>query len=158
MNSNWGYSLETLNSGQNWWFFVPRDLEIWWMTLKNNRAHFLYYFKICAAFQSHWYNQTGVTVWKRSFRVKIDNFLSHVTLKIDGWPWKTIGHLFYTTLSFVQHFKVIWIFKLELQSENVQFGSKLAIFLSPVTLKIDRWPWKTIGHPPMLLQALCIIS
>ena len=25
--SNWSYSPETLNSGQNWRFFVPRDLE-----------------------------------------------------------------------------------------------------------------------------------
>ena len=29
VKSNWSYSLETLNSGQNRWFFVPRDLEIW---------------------------------------------------------------------------------------------------------------------------------
>ena len=73
-------------------------------------------------------------------------FLSRVTLKFDGWPWKIIGHLFYTTLSFVQHFKAIGIFKLELQSGNAQFGSKLVIFLSRVTLKFDVWPWKTIGH------------
>ena len=80
------------------------------------------------------------------FGSKLKIFLSHVTLKFDGWPWKTIGHLFFTTLSFVQHFKAIGIFKLELQSRNAQFGSKLAIFLSCVTLKIDGWPWKTIGH------------
>ena len=40
---NWSYSLEMLNSGKNWRFFVPRDLEIWWMTLKNNSAPLLYY-------------------------------------------------------------------------------------------------------------------
>ena len=28
--------------------------------------------------------------------------LSRVTLKFDGWPWKTRGHLFYATSSFVQ--------------------------------------------------------
>ena len=28
---------------------------------------------------------------------KCDDFLSRVTLKFDGWPWKTIGHLFYAT-------------------------------------------------------------
>ena len=27
------------------------------------------------------------------------------TLKFDGWPRKTIGHLFYTTSSFAHHFK-----------------------------------------------------
>ena len=37
-------------------------------------------------------------------RVKIDNFLSRLTLKFDGWPYKTIEHLFYATLSFVHHF------------------------------------------------------
>ena len=73
-------------------------------------------------------------------------FLSRVTLKFDGWPWKTIGHLFYATLSFVHHFKAISEFKLELHSGNAQFGSKSVIFCPHVTLKLDRWPWKTIGH------------
>ena len=41
MNSNWSYSPETLNSGQNRQVFVPCDLEIWGMTLKNNRAPLL---------------------------------------------------------------------------------------------------------------------
>ena len=135
-----------LNSGKNWRFFVLRDLEIWWMTLKNYRAPLLYYIKLCAAFQSHWHIQTGVTVRKPSIRVKIGDFLSCVTLKFDGWPWKIIGHLFYTTLSFVQHFKAIGIFKLELQSGNPQFGSKLAIFCPGwlqnwhMTLKNNRAP------------------
>ena len=34
-------------------FFVPCDLEIRWMTLKNNRAPFLHHFKLCASFRSH---------------------------------------------------------------------------------------------------------
>ena len=45
-------------------------------------------------------------------------FFSRVTLKFDGWPSKTIGHLFYATSSFVQHFIAIGEFKLELQSGN----------------------------------------
>ena len=146
MNSNWSYSLETLNSGQNWRFVVPHDLEIWWMTLENNRALLQYYVKLCASFQLHQWIETGVTVQKRSTRVSISNFLSRVTLKFDGWPWKTIGHLFYTTLSFVHHFKTMDELELELQSRNTQFESKSAIFLSPVILKFDGWPWKTIGH------------
>ena len=71
-----------LNSGKNWQFFVPHDLEIWWMTLKNNRAPLLYYIKLCAAFQSHWHIQTGVTVRKHSIRVKIGDFL------FRDWLWK----------------------------------------------------------------------
>ena len=102
--------------------------------------------KLCASFQSHRCIQTGVTVWKRSIRVKIGDYLSRVTLNYDGWPWKTIGHLFYATSSFVHHFKAIGQFKLELQSGNAQFGSKSVIFLSRVTLEFDEWPWKTIGH------------
>ena len=58
-----------------------------------------------------------------------------------------IGHLFYTTSSFVHHFNSIDEFKPKLQSGNDQFVSKLAIFfLSRVTFKFDRWPWKTIGQ------------
>ena len=74
-------------------FFYPCDLEIWRMTFKNNRAPLLFYFKFCVAFRSHWWIQTGVTVRKRPIWVKIDHFLSRVTLKFDGWPWKAIGHL-----------------------------------------------------------------
>ena len=145
MNSNWSYSPETLNSGQNWQYFVPSDLEIWWMTLENNRAPLLYYIKLCASFQIHGWSWIWFTVRKRPIQVKIGDFLSCVTKKLDGWHWKTIGHLFYNALSFMQHFKAISIIKLELQSGNPQFGSKLAIFY-PITLKIDRWPWKTIAH------------
>ena len=66
--------------------------------------------------------------------------------KFDEWPRKTMGHLFHTTSSFVHHFKSICAFKLDLQFGNAQFGSKLPIFLSHVTLKFDGRPWKTIGH------------
>ena len=68
-------------------------------------------------------------------------------LKFDEWPPITIRHLFYTSSSFLHHFKSIGEFKLELQSGNAQFGSKLAIFCPAcVILKFDGWPWKTIGH------------
>ena len=55
-------------------------------------------------------------------------FKSRVTLKFDGWPWKTIGHLYYATSSFVHHFVAISDSKLEIQSGNTQFGSKSTIF------------------------------
>ena len=134
MNSNWSYSPETPNLGQIQRFLEPCDLEIWWMTLKNNRAPLLCFFKLCAAFGSHWCIQTGVTVWKQPIWVKFDNFLSHVTLKFDRWPWKTIGHLFYATSSFVQHFIAIGEFKLQLQSRNTQSGLNW-------TMISAMWPW-----------------
>ena len=146
MNLNWSYSLETLNSGQNRRLYVLCDLAIWRMTFKNNRAPLLCYFKLCASFQSHRSIQTGVTVRKRSIRVKIGDFLSRVTLEFDGWPWKTIRHLFYDSASFVHHSVTTGEFKLELQSGNAQIGSKSTIFFSRVTLKFDGWPRKTIRH------------
>ena len=130
-----------------------------WMTSKNNRAPLLYYITLCASFQIHQWIQTEVTVPKRSIQVKIGDFLSRVTLKFNGWPGKTIGHLFYTTSSFVHHFKAICEFKLELQSGNAQFGSKSSIFCPVV------WPWNLMddlgerkGTPSTPHQALCIIS
>ena len=117
------------------------------MTLKNDRAHLLYYIKLCASFQSHGWIQTQVTVRKRSIWVKIGNFLSRVTFKFDGWPWETIGHLFYTTSSSVHHFKAMGEFKLKLQSgpETPNLGQNRRFFRR-VTLKIDGWHLKTIGH------------
>ena len=90
--------------------------------------------KLCASFHSHRWIQTKVTVRKRSIRVQIGDLLSRVTLKFDGWPWETIGHLFYVASSFMHHFIVIGEFKLKLQSGNAQFGSKSTIFLAV-------WPW-----------------
>ena len=179
------------------------------MTLKNNRAPFLCYFKLCASFHSHWWIQTGnaqsgsnstifsavwpwnladdleqgksegfdscdlpsnlaqilskslifqpVCAWnlmhdlkqgksegfescdrpiirKRPIWVKIGDVLYHVTLKFDGWPWETIGHLSFAVSSFVQHFIAIDEFKLELQSGNAQLGSNSTIFRAV-------WPW-----------------
>ena len=119
-------------------FFSLCELELWWMTLKNNRVPLLYYNKLCASFQIHRWIQTGVTVWKRSIRVKIGNFLSRVFFKFDGWSWKTMGHLFYATTTSVHHFKTISEFKLQLQSGNAQFGSKLPTFLPGTDRQTDR--------------------
>ena len=111
-------------------FLEQCDLQTWQMTLKSNRAPRLCYFKLCASFGTHWWIQTGVTVLKRPIWVKINDFLCCVTFKLDGWPWKTIGHLFYDTLSFEHHFNAIVKFKLKLKSGNAQFGSKSTIFLA----------------------------
>ena len=90
----------------------------------------------------HWWIQTWVTDQRHSIQVKDSNVLSCVTLKFNRWPWKSIRHIFYATSFFVHHFIAINQFKLELQSKNAQCWSKLALFLSPVALKFDWWPWK----------------
>ena len=73
-------------------------------------------------------------VRKRPIWVKNGDVLYRVTLKFDGWPWKTIGHLSFAVSSFVQHFIAIGELKLELESGNPQFGSNSTIFRAV-------WPW-----------------
>ena len=58
---------------------------------------------------------------------------------------KTIEHLFYITSGFVHHFKAMSEFKQVLQSETLNSGP-IRQFFTRVTLKFDRWLWKTIGH------------
>ena len=82
MNSNWSYSPETPNLGQIRRFLEPCDLEIWRMTLKNNRAPLLSNIKLYASFHHHMWIQTGVTVRKRLSWV-----VTSVTLAFDLWPW-----------------------------------------------------------------------
>ena len=94
-------------------------------------------------------------VRKRPIWVKIGDVSYRVTMKFDGWPWKTIGHLSFAVSSFVQYFIAISEFKLELQSRNAQFGSNSTIFFSCVTLKFDRWHWKTLGHLFYATSKLC---
>ena len=67
-------------------------------------------------------------VRKRPNWVKIGDVLYRVTLKFDGWPWKTIGHLSFAVSSCLQHFMAIGELKLELQSGNAQFGSNSTVF------------------------------
>ena len=63
-------------------FLQPCGLEIWRMTLKNNRAPLLSNIKLCASFHRHMWIQTGVTVRKR-----LNGIMTSVTLTFDLWPW-----------------------------------------------------------------------
>ena len=135
MNSNWSYNLKTLNSGQN----CPVWHWNWRITFKT--IEHLFY--VTSSFVHHFVaiNQFKLELQSENpiFGFQVVIFLSHVTLKFDGWPWKTIGHFFYATSRFVQHFVAIDQFKLELQSWNTK---KISIFypvksleMSQVTLK-----------------------
>ena len=127
-------------------FFVQRDLEIWWITLKNNRASLQYHIKLCAAFQSHWHIQTGIIVQKRSIRVKIGNFLSWVTN--ENWRMTLKNNraplLYYVKLC--ASFQIHWWSQTWVTAWKPSSRVRIGDFLSCVTLKIDAWPWKTIGH------------
>ena len=134
VNSNLSYSPETSNLGQMRRFLEPCDLEIWRMTLKNNRAPLLCYFKLCAAFRSNWWIQTGVTVRKRPIWVKFDGFLEPCDLEIWRMTFKNNRAPLLCYFKLCAHFIAIGEFKLELQSGNAQSGSNSAIFSAV-------WPW-----------------
>ena len=57
-------------------FFSPCDLEIWWITPKNNRAPLLYHIKFCASFHSH--------QWIRAVTAQ---FGSKWAIFCPNWPW-----------------------------------------------------------------------
>ena len=197
----------------------PCDLELWLMTLKNNKALLLCCFKLCVSFRSHQSIQSGVT-WLQSGKTqytkspifgpvwlwnlmddpehgKSEGFdscdrpcnLTQIGFKSSifqpVWPrkatrhrtdgqtdktdrqtentihraaWsqlKTIGHLFYTTLSYGHYSKAIGEFKLELQSGNAQFVSKSAIFFVPCDLDNWRMALKNDRAPLLCCFKLC---
>ena len=84
--SHWWIQLElqsgNTQSGSNSTIFLAVWLEIWRMTLKNNRAPLLNNIKLYASFHHHSWNPTGVTVQKRLSWV-----VTSVTLTLDLWPW-----------------------------------------------------------------------
>ena len=136
VNSNWSYSLETPYLGQIRQFLEPCDLVIWRMSLKNNRAPLLCYFKLCAAFRSHWWIKTGVTVRKRPIWVTLDDFLEpcdleiwRITLKNNRAPLLCYFKLFAV---FHSHW---WI------QTGVTVQKRLSWVVTSVTLIFDLWPW-----------------
>ena len=102
MYSNWSYSPETPNLGQIRRFLEPCDLEIWRMTLKNNRAPLLCCFQLCAWFHCHMWIQTGGRVWKRLSWV-----LTSVTLTFDLWPWPFAWTSLLTMVITLENFMMI---------------------------------------------------
>ena len=133
---NLSYSPETPNLGQIPRFLEPCDLEIWRMTLKNNRAPLLCYFKLCASFRSHWWIQTGVTVPETPNLGQIWRFLEpcdleiwRMTLKNNRAPLLSNIKLY---ASFHHH---MWI------QTGVTVRKRLSWVVTSVTLTFDLWPW-----------------
>ena len=102
VNSNWSYSPETPNLGQSRRFLEPCDLEIWRMTLKNNRAPLLSTIKLYASFHHHMSIQTGVTVRKRLSWV-----VTSVILTFDLWPWPFARTLLWSLVITPENFMMI---------------------------------------------------
>ena len=82
VNSNWSNGPETPNLDQIRRFLEPCDLEIWRITLKNNRAPLLSNIKLYVSFHLHMCIQAGVTVRKR-----LSWIVTSVTMTFDLWPW-----------------------------------------------------------------------
>ena len=146
MNSNWSYSPETPNLGRNRRFFEPCDLEILRMTLKNNRASLLCYTKLCAAFRSHWWVQTGVTVRKRPIWVKFDNFLEPCDLEIWRMTLKNNRAPLLCYIKLCAAFRTHWWIQTGVSVQKRSIWVKFDDFQRCVTLNFNGWPWKTIGH------------
>ena len=130
-------------------FCSPCDLDILWMTPKNNGAPLLYYIKLCASFQIHQWIQTGVTVRKRTIKVEIDDFFY---FKNNRAPLLCYFDL---CASFRSH----WWIQTGVTVQKRPIWSQLRRFFLPV------WPCnlthdlqKQQVTSSMLLQALCIIS
>ena len=137
--SNLSYSPETPNLGQIRRFLEPCDLAIWRMTLKNNRAPLLFYFKLCASFRNHGCIESWVTVRKRPIRVKLRRFLEpcnleiwRMTLKNNRAPLLSNIKLY---VSFNHH---MWI------QTGVTVRKRLSWVVTSVTLTFDLWPWPFI--------------
>ena len=136
---------QTPDTVQNWLFFIPCDLEIWWMALKKKIGHLSY---ATARFVHHFITiiefklelQTGNT----QFRSKSAPFRP---CDLEIW-WMTKNNkafllcYFKLCATFDSH---QWL-QFSLQSENAQFREKSAIFapsdleISQMTLKKQRTP------------------
>ena len=153
MNSNWSCCPETPNLGQIRRFLEPCDLEIWRMTLKNNRAPLLCYFKLYASFRSPQWIQNGVTVRKRPIWVKIDDFFSRVTLQFDVWPWKT------NRAPLLCYFK-LWASFCSHQNDTLGGGNNIFLLCIKQCCWImlgshQRWPCIWWGHQSGDLKPSC---
>ena len=154
MNSNWSYSPETPNLGQIRRFLEPCDLEIWCMTLKNNRAPLLCYFKLYASFRRHRWIQAGVTVRKRPIWVKIDDFFEpcdiaiwRMTLKNNRAP---LLCYFKLCASFRSHrWFQTWV---SLETPNL---GQIGRFIEPCDLEIWQMTLKNNRAPLQCYFKLC---
>ena len=133
-------------------FFSPCDLEIWWMTPTNNRAPLLYYIKLCASFQINQLIQTRVTVRKCSTWVKIDAFFE----PCDGWPWKTIGHLFLFYFELCVSFRSHWLNQTGVTVRKRPIWVQIDDF-QPRYLEIGRMTFKSNRAPRLCYFKLCAL-
>ena len=116
------------------------------MTLKFDgwfRAPLLCYFKLGAAFRSHWWIQTGVTSGNAQFGSKS-------TLILAVWPCNLTDDLqkapFLCYFKLCVSFRSHWWIQTGVTVRKRPIWVKFDDFKSRATLKFDGWLCKTIGH------------
>ena len=120
LNSNWSYSPEKPDFGSKSTIYLPCDLEIWRMTLKNNRAPLPSTIKFCASFHHFISIQTGVTVRKRQGWV----------LTFDLWPWPFAWTLLLSLVKTSETFIMIhWLEHSEKGVTNRQTNRRTELFI-----------------------------
>ena len=133
VNSNCSYSPDRTNLGQIRRFLEPHDLEIWQMTLKNNRAPLQWYFKLCASFCSHWWIQTWVYSPETPNLGQIRRFLEPCDLEI--W-WMTLKN---NRAPLLNNIKLYGSFRHKMWIQTWDTVQKRLSWV--VTLTFDLWPW-----------------
>ena len=159
MNSNWSYSLEMPNLGQNHQFHVQCDLKIWRMTLKNKRTSLP-----CYLVNSNWsyslvtpnsgQNQQvfvpcDLEIWQMTLKNNKAPLLCYFKLSASlhsHWPiragvtvwkrpiWIKFDNFFASCDLEKNHFIVMGELRFEWQSGNAKIGSNLTTFC-------HLWPW-----------------
>ena len=89
------------------WYFGLCDLEIWWMTSRNNRAPLLCLCKLYALLCSHLWNQAGVTVQKYPNWYTLF-LLTPVTLTFHLWPCLFPGTTLLSMVITPENCMMIW--------------------------------------------------
>ena len=130
--SNWSYCPEALNLVKISDFFVPCDLEIWGMNLKNNRAPLLCRFKLYVSFLGHrWIKnlsyspETLNSGQNGRFLVLCDPEIWRMTLKNNRAPLLSINKL---CASFHHHMCI---------QTGVTVRKRLSWVMTSVTLTLD---------------------
>ena len=121
------------------------------MTLQNNRAPLLCYFKLSASFRSHWWIKTWVTVRKRPIWVKFGAM----------WPWNLTDDLAKQKGTSVCYFKLCasfcshWWIKTWVTVRKRPIWVKFDEILGPCDLEIWRMTLQNKTAPLLCYFKLC---
>ena len=154
MNSNFNYSPETPNLGQIRRFLEPCDLEIWRMTLQNNRASLLCYFKLCVSFRTH-------CDFKFELQSGNAQFGSNATIFLAVWLWNLTDDLEKQQGTSSMLLQALCSISYPLVNSNWSYSpetpnlGQIRRFLEPCDLEIWRMTFKNNRAPLLCYFKLC---